>query len=274
MSDLGKVFFVTGSAGFIGRRFCTMATEAGHTVIGVDIKTGVDLTDFKQAQDAFLGTGPAPDAVVHLAGDVSTPGSLDRPWQTLQNNLMTTANMMQICRVLHVPLHLTSSVKARDGMTPYGASKRMAEIWANEHRNAYNMKICINRPGTVYGPGQEGSLESGWIAWFLKAKREGLPVVINGTGKQTRDLLHVDDYCRLLLFQLDQMDYYGRGGLWDVGGGHVNMVSVVEMAVYLGLEFSHGPPRYGDAYQYVGKNNIEPEKWHPEIHWRDSGMFD
>lgn len=275
--------FVTGAAGFIGSRFAQMATDAGHIVYGADQKKepdddrefdphmhwGCDIADFKQWQNALLAGGVA-SVIVHLAGTASTPGSMEKPYSVFTNNVVTAANVLQAARVLRVPVLMTSSVKARDGLTPYGASKRMVEEWSAAHRDSYDLPVVINRPGTVYGPGQEGSPESGWIAWFLKAKREGLPVTVNGPGSQVRDLLHVDDYCRLLLKQVEKMRKYS-GKTWEVGGGPNNTVTVEEMAKHLGLKYDFGPPRYGDADTYVADNEV-PD-WEPEIGWRDSGMF-
>ena len=263
-----------------------MARKAGHEVYGVDRKPILtdypedwevhsegDISEFKVLQDHLLQgpRGSRLDAIVHLAGSTSTIRSMKRPYQAFRDNVVTMANICQIAEVLRIPILSTSSVKARDGMTPYGASKRMAELWASELRGVCDMTIVINRPGTVYGPGQEGSAESGWIAWFLKAKAEGFPVTINGDGDHVRDLLHVDDYCRLLLVQLGDLGRYSLG-VWDVGGGVDNAVSVRYMATHLGLEYIFGPPRHGDAARYVGHNLMDD--WKPQIHWRDSGMFD
>jgi nucleoside-diphosphate-sugar epimerase len=153
-------------------------------------------------------------------------------------------------------------------MTPYGAAKRMVETWAFEYRSAYGLPVVVNRPGTVYGPDQEGSTESGWIAWFLEARSRGLKVTINGDGNQWRDLLHVGDYVRLVLTQLDSFKRYDTGEPWDVGGGYRNAVTVNEMVEYLGLEATHGPARYGDARAYVGVNDVPG--WTPEVDWRTS----
>jgi CDP-paratose 2-epimerase len=157
-------------------------------------------------------------------------------------------------------------------MTPYGTAKRMAEAWAIEYERAYGLPVVINRPGTIYGPGQEGSPESGWIAWFLKAKKQGLKVTINGDGHQVRDLLYVYDYCGLIMRQIEDLaSYAGRGRIWDVGGGTQNIVSVLEMADYLGLDYEFGPPRDGDADAYVGINDTPT--WGPTTYWKDTEMF-
>ena len=147
----------------------------------------------------------------------------------------------------------------------------MVELWALEYRSAYGLPVIINRPGTIYGPGQEGSDESGWVAWFLEAKRQGIKVTINGNGEQVRDLLHVVDYVRLLLHQVRNPGDFDTGHVYDVGGGELNAVTVNEMVRVLGLDYEYGPARYGDAKRYVALNDVPG--WTPRIDWRTSGMF-
>jgi CDP-paratose 2-epimerase len=274
---------VTGSDGFVGRTLVDMLLrEKDHEgnifkVSAADIKHITPLIDGTQGPDLakestalrLIENGNF-GAVVHLASSVSTPASVDRPLETFRNTVRTAVHVLEGCRLTDTPCILTSSVKARDGMTPYGASKRMAELWAEEYRNAYRTPIIINRPGTIYGPGQEGSTESGWIAWFLKAKAEGLKVTINGDGEQVRDLLHVTDYCRLLVRQLKHFGLYAEG-IWDVGGGRDNAVTVREMVEYLDIDHEYGPPRYGDADKYIGVNDV-PD-WEPNVYWRDAEVF-
>lgn len=262
---------VTGSAGFVGSHLVKTLLERGDSVAGLDKKDGMNVADWRArtAYHAVVSFGP--DVIVHLASVCSTPGSVKDPLGTFEDTVMSAAMVLEAARADDVPVLITSSVKARDGMTPYGAAKRMVELWAKEYEAAYDLPVVINRPGTIYGPGQEGSEDSGWIAWFCKAKAEGLPVVINGNGLQLRDLLHVDDYVRLLITQIDDFNRYRRQ-IWDVGGGERNIVSVAKMAAYLNLTATFGPPRYGDAAIYVGDNGVPG--WEPQIDWKESGFFE
>lgn len=261
---------VTGSAGFIGRHTVETFRAAGDFVVEMD-RNGARSWDLAAEADAAIEyiVSLQPDVIIHLASSVSSPGSIARPFQTFTDTVGTTATIMEAARRWATPVILTSSVKARDGRTPYGAAKVMAETWATEMSMAYGIPLIIDRPGTVYGPGQEGSPESGWVSWFLKARDEGKKVTINGDGTQIRDLLYVQDYADLLLIQAHHFEDYP--GTWDIGGGKANAVSVLEMARYLGLRYEFGPERYGDAPVYVGVNDVPG--WEPTTHWADTGMF-
>ncbi|TFH66387.1 MAG: NAD-dependent epimerase/dehydratase family protein [Gemmatimonadales bacterium] len=251
---------VTGSAGFVGRHTVAAFTERGDEVHTFDKQDGQD-----------LGRGgwqwPEVDAIVHLAASCSTPGSVARPFETFWDTVLTTARVLEAARDSGTPVILTSSVKARDGKTPYGAAKRMSELWAEEYRTAYSLPVVINRPGTIYGPGQAGSPESGWIAWFCEARAASVPVILNGDGQQVRDLLHVSDYVKLLVKQAMSPKTYS-GQIYDVGGGEANAVTVQQIADHLGPIYSYGPERYGDARSYVGLNDA-PD-WAPQGLWRES----
>ena len=260
------MILVTGAAGFVGTHLMAALKAEQIEAGGVDKKTGFDVSQ----PDIVIGEYI--DLVVHLASSCSTPGSVTDPLGTFRDTVLTAANILEAARLRNIPIIITSSCKAADGHTPYGAAKRMVELWAIEYAKAYGIPVVINRPGTIYGPGQEGSPESGWIAWFLKAKREGLPVTIYGDGTQVRDLLHVDDYVRLLMLQIKNVNLYNNGTIYDVGGGAANAVTVNQIVSYLGLEHTYAPPRYGDTHKYVAENNVPG--WEPRIRWGESGMFE
>jgi len=253
---------ITGSAGFVGSHLLLALHEQGHEVLGLDLKHDVDLAE-EGVAEPWVRTWK-PDVIFHLASSCSTQGSIARPIETFRNTVMTAAYVLDAARIHRVPVILTSSVKARDGETPYGAAKCMAETWAREVRSMYGLPIVINRPGTIYGPGQDGSEESGWIAWFCKARDEGLTVTINGDGEQIRDLLHVSDYVRLMVLQARHIEQFD-GRVWDVGGGDENTVTVNQIVKHLGLTHEHGPARLGDSRCYVGYNDVPG--WKPEVRW-------
>jgi nucleoside-diphosphate-sugar epimerase len=285
------VIIVTGSAGFVGKALVASLMSDEKMVVGYDKRTGVDLASDHPLHALLFDISPM--CIVHLASSVSSPGSITNPEQTFRDTVTTTVNVMKYAAQTKTPVILTSSVKARDGRTPYGAAKVMAETWAIEMAKLHDIPLVINRPGTIYGPGQEGSTESGWIAWFLKAAKEDLEVTISGNGEQVRDLLHVDDYVKLLRLQIDDVwarepsgandnsvprfPTYGvhvganPPSIWDVGGGRENATSVKMMAERLRLKYKFGPERYGDAWQYIGHNRVPG--WKPTTRWESLGEF-
>ena len=67
------------------------------------------------------------------------------------------------------------------------------------------MRGVIDRCGVIAGPWQMGKVDQGVFTHWLLAHQLERPLTYigyGGTGKQVRDLLHVDDLCELILEQL------------------------------------------------------------------------
>ena len=63
------------------------------------------------------------------------------------------------------------------------------------------MRATIDRCGVIAGPWQMGKVDQGVFTHWLLAHYFGRPLTYigyGGTGKQVRDLLHVDDLCDLV----------------------------------------------------------------------------
>ena len=113
----------------------------------------------------------------------------------------------------------------------YGMTKLAAELMVEEYADAYGLRTLIDRCGVLTGPWQMAKADQGVIALWMAAHYFGRDlqyIGFNGTGKQVRDFLHVDDFCDLLLAQLKDFDRY-RGGIFNVGGGAANSLSLCEM---------------------------------------------
>lgn len=55
------------------------------------------------------------------------------------------------------------------------------------------MPVTVVRPFNTYGPFQKSNSEGGVVSIFLKRDIASEPLLIKGSGKQTRDLLYVED---------------------------------------------------------------------------------
>jgi CDP-paratose 2-epimerase len=113
----------------------------------------------------------------------------------------------------------------------YGATKLSSELFIREYAEYYGLKTCVTRFGVVAGPGQMGKVDQGvvclWMArhfWKQPLKYIGY----GGTGKQVRDILHVDDLVRLIDLQICNMDLFNKK-VFNAGGGIKSSVSLMEM---------------------------------------------
>jgi CDP-paratose 2-epimerase len=114
--------------------------------------------------------------------------------------------------------------------TMYGATKLAAELLIEEYRASYDLRAVVDRCGVIAGPWQMGRVDQGvFTHWMLShvLERPLRYIGYGGTGKQVRDLLHVDDLVELIDEQLGAPETWD-GGLFNVGGGRECSLSLVE----------------------------------------------
>jgi CDP-paratose 2-epimerase len=114
--------------------------------------------------------------------------------------------------------------------TLYGTTKLAAELLIEEYRAAYGLTAVVNRCGVIAGPWQMGKVDQGVFTFWLLAHHLGRPLSylgFDGSGRQVRDLLHVDDLVELLDDQLQRPDHWD-GVVANAGGGLECSLSLVE----------------------------------------------
>ena len=109
----------------------------------------------------------------------------------------------------------------------YGASKLAAELLLTEH----DVPWTINRCGVVAGPWQMGKVDQGVFTHWMLSAILGRPlryIGYGGTGKQVRDLLHVEDLVDLVERQLTEPREAWDRRTFNVGGGRTGSLSLLE----------------------------------------------
>jgi CDP-paratose 2-epimerase len=160
------------------------------------------------------------------------------------------------------------------GRSIYGVSKLMADVVCQEYADAFNIPVIINRLGVISGAGQFGKADQGWVVWWAVACRFGIPLKYLGWGgKQVRDILFVEDVCRLVELEIRQMDHL-RYGVFNVGGGAANSLSLLEATKFLeeklgrSMSMTHeDTPRKADTVIYVTDNRKAERTlgWKPKV---------
>lgn len=114
--------------------------------------------------------------------------------------------------------------------TLYGTSKLAAELLIGEYAAAFGLRAVVNRCGVIAGPWQMGKVDQGVFTYWALAHRLRRPLTYigyGGSGKQVRDLLHIDDLVDLIERQLLDPDHWA-GFTGNVGGGRECSLSLVE----------------------------------------------
>ncbi len=114
--------------------------------------------------------------------------------------------------------------------TPYGATKLSAELLVTEYVNTFGLRATVNRCGVIAGPWQMGKVDQGVFTYWMLAHyfKDALEYIgFGGSGKQVRDLLHVDDLADLIEEQLTHPVLW-NGKTLNVGGGRESSLSLRE----------------------------------------------
>jgi CDP-paratose 2-epimerase len=113
----------------------------------------------------------------------------------------------------------------------YGLTKLSSEMFVEEFSYAFNIKYIINRCGVISGPLQFGKQDQGFVSlWVWKhINKSGLNYMgYGGHGNQVRDVLHIDDLCRLILLQIKKINKINNKK-FTVGGSKKSYTSLVKL---------------------------------------------
>jgi CDP-paratose 2-epimerase len=159
--------------------------------------------------------------------------------------------------------------------TLYGATKLAGELLVEEYRAAFGLRTVIDRWGVIAGPWQMGKVDQGVFTYWMLAHRFGRPLRylgFDGTGRQVRDLVHVDDVVDLLDDQLLRPDHWD-GLVLNAGGGRACSLSLLETTALCqeltGREVAveaAAEDRPGDVPVYISDcaRLIERSQWLPK----------
>jgi CDP-paratose 2-epimerase len=208
------------------------------------------------------------ERVFHLAAQVAVTTSLDHPRLDLDVNLQGTMNVLEEARRLPSPpavvftctnkvygrlddlelrrsgdryepadeliaAHGVSEQRRLEFCSPYGCSKGAADQYVLDYARSYGLRTCVLRMSCIYGPHQHGNEDQGWVAHFLLRALRGEPITIFGDGRQTRDLLYVEDLVdALLIASTDERILAGRA--FNIGGGPANTMSLLAVVDLIG----------------------------------------
>lgn len=273
----GTSVLVTGGAGFIGSHLVRHLIAEGARVRVLDnLSTGScsRLSELKSLIDFHEGDMRDPtacrkackgaDIVFHLAAYVSVPGSMRDPVHADSINIGGTLNMLLASRDSRVRRFIFSSSAAvygesqslplkEDGpavpISPYGVQKLYGEQTAYVFHRQFGIETISLRYFNVYGPGQNPNSDyAAVIPRFTSRLIEGIPPIIYGDGRQTRDFLYVEDVARANLAAANAAGISGR--VYNVASGRVSSLNQLfnGMRAVIGsdLEPEYGPEREGD----------------------------
>jgi UDP-glucose 4-epimerase len=189
---------VTGGAGFIGSAVRRHLDLLGWEMVSFD--SPYDVCNPRDIYDAVAGV----DGVIHLAGILGTEETIDSAGLLVNVNIGGALNVLEACEHHRVPM-VQIGTGHRGQLNTYAITKACAEDLALMRARFRGQQVNIVRAFHAYGPGQKAPKPYGEatvrkiIPAFVCAALTGDPIVVNGTGEQTIDLVHVDDVARALV---------------------------------------------------------------------------
>ena len=110
----------------------------------------------------------------------------------------------------------------------YGLSKLMSEQYVKSFHKYHNLPAVIIRPFNAYGPNHRDDQYAAVIPSFINRLEKGHPLIIEGTGEQSRDFTYVSDTVDgiLLLSTLE------NGEAINVGNGYATTIKELATTLF------------------------------------------
>lgn len=255
--DGGKTlhYLVTGGAGFIGSHLVERLLSQGHQVSVLDNLSSA-IPRWLEAGGARLVTGCVTDRqlvssvasrcerIIHLAAVVGVRKAMAEGIETLRVSYLGTECVLEAATQLGCPVFIASSSAVYgkisreavseddDGVVGtagkpswlYSVGKLVEEHLAMAYFRERGADVRIGRFFNVIGPYQRGDYGM-VVPVFVTRALQNEPLVVYGTGRQTRTFVHIEDALDGLQLVIERGD---AGGIYNIGG--TEEISILDLA--------------------------------------------
>lgn len=287
---------ITGGAGYIGSHVLKALGNSGHDITILDnLSTGHakaitngelvigDLNDEVLLEKLF--STKKFEAVLHFAGSIVVPESVEKPLDYYANNTINSHRLVQFCLKHGCHQFIFSSTAATYGIpeggiateetitkpiNPYGHSKLMTEQMLADTSASSKFRYVALRYFNVSGADPEGRLGQSFpgATHLIKVacetacgKRDHMSVF--GTDYPTpdgtciRDYIHVSDLANAHVKALEYLAQGGKSEFMNCGYGHGFSVKEVlkkfKEVVQVDIKVIESPRRAGDPASLTSK---------------------
>jgi nucleoside-diphosphate-sugar epimerase len=220
---------ITGGNGFVGKNLVPYLAERSYLPY-CPSSFQLDLLNFNRTKEFFKNIKP--DCIIHLAAtcggigaNAKASGTFMRNNLTMGLNLINTAldigcvrKFIMVGTVCSYPCNTPIPFKEENLWNGYpektNAGYGISKKTLIELLQAYNKQFGFNSvnllPANMYGNEDHFNLTTSHIipAIILKVQdaidRKSNDIVLWGTGKPTRDFLHVSDFCHAVFLALEK----------------------------------------------------------------------
>ena len=252
---------ITGGAGFIGSHLAEKLLAEGHQVSIIDnLSTGrlENIETFKDHPKFHYTIGSilnrelmeklinGVDQIYHLAAAVGVKYIIENPLLSLKTNIVGTDNVLELANKhkAKVLITSTSEIYGKSENVPFGeqddrllgsthisrwgysCSKAIDEFMALAFFREKRLPVVIVRCFNTVGPRQTGQYGM-VLPKFIKAALLDQPLVVYGTGKQTRCFADVSDVVDAFLALMSSPNCEGE--IFNVGT--TESISIEDLAI-------------------------------------------
>ena len=275
-------FLITGGAGFIGSHISEYLLKNGAKKVRVldNLANGFqsnldilkqysqfefiegDIRNIDTCQQVCTGI----DYISHQAALGSVPRSIKEPAYFTEVNISGFANMLKAAidnNIKQFVYASSSSVygdeptlpkqenKIGNCLSPYAATKKTNELYAQVFADVYGIKLMGFRYFNIFGPRQDpNGAYAAVIPIFVKHIMNRTEVFINGDGGQTRDFTFVDNAVQINIKGMLTRNAEALNKVYNVAMGENFSVNYLYNACteYLQSDFAatYREPRAGD----------------------------
>lgn len=273
-----KSYLVTGGTGFLGSSLVTRLVHDGYRVRVMDNNSRGKIDRLKEVDgdfefiegdirdaDKVRKACQGMDSVCHLAYINGTEFFYSMPELVLEIAVAGMLNVLNGCIQANVgelvlasssevyqtpavvPTDETVALSVPDPLNPrysYGGGKIISELLAINYGRKHFQRVLIFRPHNVYGP------DMGWehvVPQFVLRMKElsrqvenPLFFPIQGSGKETRAFVYIDDFTHGLALMLEKGEHLGIYNIGTLEEITVDQVAE-ETARYFGRQITIVP---------------------------------
>ncbi len=251
---------ITGGAGFIGSHLAERLLKEGHQVHIIDnLSTGrlENIESFKDNPKFTYTIGTilnrelmdklisGVERVYHLAAAVGVKYIIENPLLSLKTNIVGTDNVLELANKYKAKVLITSTseIYGKSEKVPfseqddrllgsthisrwgYSCSKAIDEFMSLAFYREKKLPVVIVRCFNTVGPRQMGQYGM-VLPKFIKAALLDQPIIIYGTGKQTRCFADVSDVVEAFIKLMETKECEGE--IFNVGT--TESISIEELA--------------------------------------------
>lgn len=300
---------ITGGAGYIGSHVVHEFLDNGHEVVVVDnLSTGVrallpndiqfyhgNVEDIDLLDKIF--SVHKIDTVLHFAGSIIVPESVENPLKYYQNNTCVSLRLLEACvkyKVRNFIFSSTASVYGNNPLqlmreeylpqpeNPYASSKYMTEMMIKDTASAHGLNYVILRYFNVAGAdpkGRTGQVKKDATHLIKVAcqaaigQRPGMKIY--GTDYDTvdgtcvRDYIHVSDLANAHLCAYNHMKNQPVNKIYNCGYGRgfsvLEVVAAVERIAGVSIQKEMTARRAGDPVALIADSQLLKSEtgWNP-----------